>query len=154
MQLVSQGKLKLDEDINHYLKDFKIPPTYPKPVTLKDLMTHTAGFEDRLIGLFVADSTSLKPLGEILKQELPARVRAPGMFASYSNHGAGIAAYIVEQVSGMSFYKYVEKNILNPLQMNFTSFHQTLLRSSHHRHTYILLTSWAAGVWEAADERK
>ena len=126
MQLVSQGKLKLEEDINHYLKDFKIPETYSKPITLKDLMTHTAGFEDRVIGLFGTDSTSLKPLGEILKRELPARVRPPAITASYSNHGAGIAAYIVEQVSGMSFNNYVEKNILQPLRMNVTSFHQPL----------------------------
>ena len=129
MQLVSQGKLKLNEDINHYLKDFKIPATYPKPITLKNLMTHTAGFEDRLIGLFASDPGPIKPLGEILKRELPARVRPPGIFASYSNHGAGIAAYIVEQVSGMSFNNYVEKNILQPLHMNVTSFRQPLPRT-------------------------
>jgi len=66
MELVSQGKLKLDEDINHYLKDFKIPEMYGQPITLKNLMTHTPGFEDHVIGLFVRDSSSLKPLGEIL----------------------------------------------------------------------------------------
>lgn len=126
MQLVSQGKLKLDEDINHYLKDFQIPATYPQPITLKDIMTHTPGFEDLVIGLFAKDSLSLKPLGEILSKEMPARVRPPGTFASYSNHGTGMAAYIVEQVSGMPFNDYVEKNILAPLQMNATSFRQPL----------------------------
>src|ERR1700690_1097390 len=97
MQLVAEGKLKLDEDVNHYLKDFKIPPTYSKPITLKDLMTHTPGFEDRVLGLFGKDPHSLRPLGQILAEELPARVRPPGTLASYSNHGTGIAAYIVEQ---------------------------------------------------------
>ena len=126
MQLVSQGKLKLDEDINQYLKDFKIPATYPQPITLKDIMTHTPGFEDKVIGLFAKDSSALKPLGEILSREMPARVRPPGTFASYSNHGTGMAAYIVEQVSGMTFNEYVEKNILGPLQMTSTSFRQPL----------------------------
>lgn len=128
MKLVSEGKLKLDEDINHYLKDFKIPETYPQPITLNHLMTHTPGFEDVIIGLFSRDSSSLKPLGTILKKELPERVRPPGTFASYSNHGTGIAAYIVEQVSGMSFNQYVENNILIPLQMNVTTFRQPLPR--------------------------
>jgi CubicO group peptidase (beta-lactamase class C family) len=128
MELVSQGKLKLDEDINHYLKDFKIPEAFAQPITLKHLMTHTPGFEDHVIGLFMRDSSSLNPLGEILSHELPARVRPPGVFASYSNHGAGIAAYIVEQTTGRNFNDYVENNILIPLQMNVTTFRQPLPR--------------------------
>lgn len=126
MQLVAEGKLNLDEDVNHYLKDFTIPTTYEKPVTLHDLMTHTPGFEDKVIGLFGKDSTTLKPLGEILSREMPARVRPAGTFASYSNHGTGIAAYIVERVSGMSFNDYVEQHILNPLGMSLTTFRQPL----------------------------
>jgi len=126
MELVAQDKLKLDDDINHYLKDFAIPETYPEPITLKHLMTHTAGFEDHVIGLFRRDSGSLKPLGEILAHELPARVRPPGLTASYSNHGAGIAAYIIEQATGKDFNDYVENNILIPLQMNVTTFRQPL----------------------------
>ncbi|MBS1977138.1 MAG: beta-lactamase family protein [Bacteroidetes bacterium] len=126
MQLVAEGKLNLEEDVNHYLKDFTIPATYEKPVTLHDLMAHTPGFEDKVIGLFGRDSTTLKPLSEILSREMPARVRPAGTFASYSNHGTGIAAYIVEQVSGMSFNDYVEQHILNPLGMNLTTFRQPL----------------------------
>src|SRR5512146_1339744 len=52
MQLVEQGKLSLDADINEYL-DFKIPATYPEPITLKNLMSHTPGFEDKGEDLFV-----------------------------------------------------------------------------------------------------
>src|SRR5260221_7984229 len=126
MELVAQGKLKLDEDINHYLNDFKIPEAYPEPITLKHLMTHTAGFEDHVIGLFRRDSSYLKPLGQILARELPARVRPAGGVASYSNHGAGIASYIVEQATGKNFNDYVENNILIPLKMNVTTFRQPL----------------------------
>ncbi len=53
MQLVEQGKLDLDADINTYL-DFQIPDTYPQPITLKHLMTHTSGFEDRLLDSLVS----------------------------------------------------------------------------------------------------
>jgi CubicO group peptidase (beta-lactamase class C family) len=126
MQLVEQGKLDLNADINTYLKAFQIEPTFPEPITLKNLMTHTPGFEDRFVGLFARDSSSLKPLGEILANDMPDRVRPPGTYASYSNHGTGIAAYIIEQVSGMSFNEYVEKNILGPLGMKNTTLRQPL----------------------------
>jgi hypothetical protein len=89
-------------------------------------MTHTPGFEDRVLNLFALDGSSLRPLGEILAKELPARVRPPGQLASYSNHGTTLAAYIVEQVSGLSFQEYAEQNILNPLDMDATSFQQPL----------------------------
>lgn len=126
MQLVEQGKLDLNADISLYIKDFQIEPTYKEPITLKHLMTHTPGFEDRFVGLFARDSSAMKPLGEILANDMPDRVRPPGTYASYSNHGTGIAAYIVEQVSGMSFNDYVEKNILSPLGMKNTTLRQPL----------------------------
>jgi CubicO group peptidase (beta-lactamase class C family) len=126
MQLVEQKKLDLDADINQYLKDFKIPPTFDKPITLRHLMTHTPGFEDRVIGLFGKDEKSLKPLGEILARELPARVSPAGEISSYSNHGTGIAAYIVEQLSGMPFKDYVNRNIILPLRMEHFTFDQPL----------------------------
>lgn len=126
MQLVAKGKLDLNTDINTYLKDFKIPATYPEPITLKHLMTHTPGFEDLVIGLFAKDSAGMKPLKDILAQQIPARVRPPGTLASYSNHGTAMAAYIVEQVSGMSLNDYVEQNILNPLGMSRTTLRQPL----------------------------
>jgi CubicO group peptidase (beta-lactamase class C family) len=126
MQLVQQGKLDLNKDINTYLKDFQIPPTYKEPITLKHLMTHSPGFEDLILGLFARDSSQMKRLGEILSKEMPARIKPAGEVSSYSNHGTGIAAYIVEQVSGMNWIDYAEKNIINPLAMTSTSFRQPL----------------------------
>src|SRR5690349_8256005 len=70
MQLVEQGKLDLDRDVNDYL-DFKIPPAFGKPITLRNVMTHTPGFEEALQELFVADAKDLKPLGEYVKEHLP-----------------------------------------------------------------------------------
>ena len=124
MQQVERGRLDLNADINEYLTEFDIPDTYPQPITLKHLMTHTPGFEDRVINLFALDSSRVKPLGELLADELPARVRPPGQFASYSNHGTALAAYIVEQVSGQPFVDYVEEQIFTPLGMRKATFRQ------------------------------
>jgi CubicO group peptidase (beta-lactamase class C family) len=128
MQLAEQGKLDLDADINVYLKDFQIPATYLKPITLKDLMTHTPGFEDLATDgrVFVRNASDMMSLGEYLKEKMPARVRPPGDITAYSNYGAALAAYIVEQASGMPFDKYVEEKILHPLDMKSSTFDQPL----------------------------
>ncbi len=127
MQLVEQGKLDLETDINHYLgRSLQVPETYEQPITLKHLMTHTPGFEERILGLFAQDAEALRPLDKILQQEMPARVRPPGAMASYSNHGTGLAAFIVEQVAGLSFHDYVERYILGPLRMRHSTFRQPL----------------------------
>ncbi len=125
MQLVEQGRLDLDADVNTYL-DFKIPATYLQPLTLKHLMTHTPGFEDITLGMFPARLDQIRPLGRELATHMPARVRPPGQIASYSNYGAGLAGYIVERVSGMSYEEYVEKNIFQPLGMEHTGVRQPL----------------------------
>src|SRR5258708_32093337 len=77
MQLVEQGKIDLDVDVNQYL-DFKIPPRQGKPVTMRNIMTHTAGFEERLKGLIGVEADGVKPLGQFMKLYLPARILAPG----------------------------------------------------------------------------
>ena len=126
MQLVEQGKLDLNADINTYLKDFKIPPTYPQPITLANLMTHTPGFEDQVLGTLVRSDKDIKPLGEYLATHMPARVRPPGELTAYSNYGASLAGYIVGQVSGMPFDQYVEEHIFKPLGMHNSTFRQPL----------------------------
>jgi CubicO group peptidase (beta-lactamase class C family) len=120
MQLVEQGKLDLDADINTYL-DFRIPDTYPQPITLKHLLTHTAGFEERLLEFDALRASDLVPSGEWLASHLPARVRPPGQFAAYSNYGAALAGYIVARVSGQSYDQYIQRHILDPLGMTHTS---------------------------------
>ncbi len=124
MQLVEQGKIDLDADVNRYL-DFKIPPYQGKPITMRNLMTHTPGFEEAIKG-GIRFSGTVPPLSEVLKTLLPARVYAPGSTPAYSNYGAGVASYIVERVSGMPFAEYIERNIFAPLGMTHSSFRQPL----------------------------
>ena len=120
MQLVEQGKLDLDEDINSYL-DFHIPQTYPQPITLKHLMSHTSGFEDIHADMVRLHEEDLAPPREWLAAHIPARVRSPGEAAAYSNYNAALAGYIVARVSGQSYSEYVQEHILAPLGMNGTT---------------------------------
>jgi CubicO group peptidase (beta-lactamase class C family) len=123
MQLVEQGRLDLNTDINAYLKEWKIPATYPQPITLANLMAHTAGFEDKGLGAYVA-ARDYRPLGDYLKNNMPARVRPPGEISAYSNYGAALAGYVVEQISGIPFEQYIDQNIFTPLGMAHSTFHQ------------------------------
>jgi CubicO group peptidase (beta-lactamase class C family) len=125
MQLVEQGKLDLDRDVSNYL-DFPIPKTYPEPITLRQLLTHTGGFEETLKNLFVAHESDIKPLRTYLVNEMPTRIFSPGKIPSYSNYGFTLAGYIVERVSGEKFERYLENHILKPLAMNHSTFDQPL----------------------------
>src|SRR5436190_392445 len=100
--------------------------TYPGPVTLRQLLTHTGGFEETLKNLFVAHESDIKPLRTYLVNEMPARIFPPGKIPSYSNYGFTLAGYIVERVSGEKFERYVENHILKPLGMNNSTFDQPL----------------------------
>jgi len=131
MQLVEQGKLDLNGDVNTYL-DFQIPSTLlytrgnsePTPITLAHLMTHTAGFEAYPDEIFRLDSKDLLPLGEYVRKNLPTRIFPPGEVSAYSNYGAALAGYIVERVSGQPIAEYVEQHIFTPLGMDHSTFLQ------------------------------
>ena len=125
MQLVEQGKLDLDADVNTYL-DFRIPDTYPGPITLKHLLTHTAGFEELWFEVGVWDAEDLMPVGEWLASHIPGRVRPPGEVAAYSNYGSMLAGYIVARVSGQPYEQYVQEHIFDPLGMESSFTHLPL----------------------------
>ncbi|MBM4188946.1 MAG: serine hydrolase [Gemmatimonadetes bacterium] len=125
MQLVEQGKLDLNKDVNEYL-DFKIPATYPEPITLTHILTHTPGFEEDGRDLFTTDSTHMKPMSQWLPSHMPERVRAPGTFSSYSNWATALAGYIVERVSGQSYDEYLEQHLFGPLGMDHSTARQPL----------------------------
>jgi CubicO group peptidase (beta-lactamase class C family) len=125
MQLVEQGKLELDRDVNDYL-DFRIPPKFGKPITLRNIMTHTSGFEETAKELFVADAAHMRPLGEYLRDHIPARIFPPGVTPAYSNYATALTGYIVQRISGKPFDQYVADNIYTPLAMQHSTFAQPL----------------------------
>ena len=125
MQLVDQGKLDLDADVNLYI-DFKIPARDGKPVTLRNIMTHTGGFEEVGKDLINYEQHPPMALGAYLKRYVPQRIFAPGTTPAYSNWATSLAGYIVERKSGMPFDDYVERMIFAPLGMNDSTFRQPL----------------------------
>lgn len=126
IQCAGRGQIDLDEDITAYLGDSSLPDTFPgRPVTMRHLMTHSAGFEERVWGTFARNSEDLVVLPDLLAPHgMPARVRPPGEVPAYSNHGAALAAKVIEQVSGLEFAAYAEMHILGPLGMWNSTFLQ------------------------------
>ncbi|HYJ53834.1 MAG TPA: serine hydrolase domain-containing protein [Allosphingosinicella sp.] len=125
MQQVEQGRLDLDADVNRYL-DFQIPPRDGQPITLRQIMSHTAGFEEQIKTLIGYDRASMPSTEEQLKRWIPSRVYAPGSTPAYSNYATALAGYIVQRVSHEPFDDYVERHIFAPLGMANSSMRQPL----------------------------
>jgi len=125
MQMVEQGKLNLDRNVNDYL-DFRIPDRADGPITLRNIMTHTAGFEEQIKSLITYDPKALKPLADYVRDSTPTRIYKAGVTPAYSNYATAVAGYLVQRVSGQSFDDYVDNNIFKPLGMTHASFRQPL----------------------------
>jgi len=128
MQGVEDDRLELDRDVNEYLTDsaVTVPDTYPEPVTLEHLGTHSAGFEDTLDGMIVDEPGDVRPTEEILAEHRPARVRPPGEFVAYSNYGTALAGHVLAEQYDTSFVEYVDGRIFAPLEMDDTTYAQPL----------------------------
>ncbi|MGF1457207.1 MAG: serine hydrolase domain-containing protein [Alphaproteobacteria bacterium] len=127
MQLVENGQVDLDADVNAYLKQFRVPDAFGAPVTVSNLLTHTGGFEDRVLGLFKAtQATDLQPLDLFLEDQMPARIRPPGQVAAYSNWGAALAGLIIANVTGGDFNDTIEQRLFDPLGMVQSTFREPL----------------------------
>jgi len=127
MQLVEQGQLDLDADVNNYLQSFKIKDTFDTPVTLRHIMTHTAGFEDGGMGYLIIEDPALSiSLREAMERYQPKRVNPPGAQTAYSNYATALAGLIVSNVSGLPFADYIQQKILDPLDMKSSSFFEPL----------------------------
>ncbi len=125
MQLVEQGKLDLDHDVSEYL-DFKMPARDDGPITLRHIMTHTAGFEEMIKELIVDDPARLVSLKTYVERAQPTRIFKAGTTPAYSNYATALAGHIVERVSGQSFDDYLDAHIFKPLGMAHATFRQPL----------------------------
>lgn len=125
MQLVQQGKLDLNRNVDDYL-DFKVSPAGGKPITLLDLMNHRGGFEEGLKDLLSMDPRTFQSTETYLKQHPRPLLFPPGTVPAYSNYGTAVAGYIVQRVSGEPFEHYIEEHIFEPLGMHHSTFVQPL----------------------------
>jgi CubicO group peptidase (beta-lactamase class C family) len=132
MQLVETGALDLDRDINQYV-DFGVPTTVGRsPVTLRRLLSHQTGFEDRR-GEIGALHGERPRLGVYLARHLPPRLEQRDGLVAYSNYNAALAAYIVERVAGLAFERYLADHVFLPLQMMDTTAQQPPPAALHPR---------------------
>lgn len=124
MKAVEAGRLTFDDPVNQHLPDeLRIPEEgFTEPIRIRHLMTHSAGFEDRMFGhLFEADAAQVRPLATYLREERPRRVREVGTVHSYSNYGVGLAGAALERINSRPWQEQIEAEILQPLGMTHTS---------------------------------
>ncbi len=127
MNEVEAGRMRLDTPVNIYLPEkLQLKDQGKKtPVRLRDLMTHTAGFEDRTLGeLFERDARRERPLELYLRKARPNRVREPGLLPAYSNYGVGLAGAALANVTGQPFEKVVADQIILPAGLTHTTFRE------------------------------
>jgi CubicO group peptidase (beta-lactamase class C family) len=144
LQLVEQGKLDLNADVNGYV-DFTIPPFEGMPVTLAQLLTHTAGFDDKYVGKSARTFEQAMPLGAFVKRFLPRRIAPPGEIFTYSNYGVALAGYIVERTSGQPFAQYVQEKVFQPLGMEWSTF----VLPDRIREQAAIPYEWTGSEWRA-----
>lgn len=119
-KLVQDGLLDLNIDIRNYLEDDF--PEFKYSITMHNLLTHTAGFEDMITGIAVHNIKDSESLYDCVRKYKPQQVFKPGEVISYSNYGIALAAYIIQNITNTDFAEYVQKEILTPLNMKNTSF--------------------------------
>ena len=127
MKEVEAGHIRLNSPVNLYLPEkLQVKDQgFKRPILVRDLPTHTPGFEDRVLGaLFEQDPRRIRPLAEFLREEQPHRVREAGVLPTYSNYGAALAGEAVSWVNGHPYQDIVESEIIRPLGLTHTTFRE------------------------------
>lgn len=137
MQLNEDGKLELDRDVNSYLKSFQLEYKFNAPITLRHILTHTAGFDVSNIGTAVRVEKDVIPLAQYLKKRMPPQIRPAGKVISYSNQGYALLGLVVEEVSGLPFYEYINQKILQPLEMDYSGFKRQTELKAYYATSYL-----------------
>jgi len=125
MREVEAGRMRLDAPVNLYLPEqVQVRDQgFTTPVRVRDLMSHTPGFEDRALGqLFERDPARVRPQLVYLRQERPRRAFEPGTTPAYSNYGVNLAGAALAYISQQPFERIIERDITGPLGMNRTTF--------------------------------
>jgi len=126
LQLNERGVIDLNEDVRPYFKDFKLKTSFDKPLTFANLLTHTDGFEHRLVGALALTEDDLLPLGELLKTYKPTQLYSPGQYLTYGDYAANLSGYLTQEISGVPFEQVMADNIFTPLGMADSTFDQHL----------------------------
>jgi CubicO group peptidase (beta-lactamase class C family) len=120
LQLADRGRIDLSADPARYVKRVSIPTNYPQPITVEQLLTHTAGFDEIRPGTQAPTRDAVLPFPDFLATRL-VRVRPPNETIAYSTYGVTLAGELVEEVSGLPIEDYLTKEIWRPLGMTRTN---------------------------------
>lgn len=116
--LVRDGRIaSLDDPANKYLKRLQLPDGFGRAVTLRQLLTHSAGYEERGFGVGNHDDLTAPATAGYVRAHLPAIVRPPGSRIVYANIDPAILGMVVEDITGMTMRDFVATRILRPLGM-------------------------------------
>jgi len=154
MQLVDDGRIKLDDEVNRHL-DFVVQhPLYRNsPITIRHLLTHQSAIEDgpAYAQAYACSDPTLSleewlraylvPGGRFYDAERNFQKWAPGKGFLYNNVAFGLLGHVVERVSGMPFEDYCKKKIFEPFGMKATSWYLRNIDQSRHSIPY----SWVSG---------
>jgi len=138
LSLRDKGRLALDAPVSQYVPQFatvRPATTDSPPVTVRHLLTHTAGFVtddpwgDRVLGMTPAELDAIMATGTLF-------ARPPGLAFEYSNLGYGIAGRVLTNVSGEPYQSYIRRTILEPLGMSRTTFDAIAAMKEDYAHPY------------------
>jgi CubicO group peptidase (beta-lactamase class C family) len=121
-QLIDRGAISsIDDPVNKYLKHFHLPQSFGHEVTIREVVTHSEGFEDTELGPFALRWDTERYLAE----RFPGFFPNPGHYSTYGSYAALLLAHLVCEVSGLAYHQYLEENVLHPLGMLDTHFAAT-----------------------------
>jgi CubicO group peptidase (beta-lactamase class C family) len=134
LKLVQNGTLNLDADVNDYLTSWKVPTndfTKTEKVTLRRLLGHTAGIDNKVFKFYAA-TDKLPTTTQLLTGEKPSKDEAvtlkntPGSLPNYSNAGYVIIQQLLEDVLKKPFDEIVDEIVLRPAKMNLSTIKQPI----------------------------
>jgi CubicO group peptidase (beta-lactamase class C family) len=117
MQLHERGKIELKKDVNSYLYGLKIPAAFGQPILVEDLLMHTAGFDERYLGISSWNPNTSKTLLEYLREGMPRRVYPPKTLTIYSNYSVGLSGHIIASQMSHPYAQQINDELLRPLGM-------------------------------------
>ncbi len=133
LQLIERGLIGLNEDVRPYFTDSQIITNFDKPLTIANLLTHSDGFETRLVGVLARTKDDRLPLGELLSTYVPTQIYPPGEYLTYGDFAANLLGYLIQKMSSGQFEQYMTENIFAPLGMTSSTFDQNLPKEMHAR---------------------
>jgi CubicO group peptidase (beta-lactamase class C family) len=122
LQLAESGRIGLDEDVNVFMRRWKLPRTFEAPVTFRHILTHTGGFDGKKLEINAPTSADERNYGVRLQKIMPARYAPPGRYYSYSRMGYALLGSIIERYSRQNFPAAITRHIFHPLGMKDSTF--------------------------------